>query len=85
LLGEHSTIAVPRSVAKSYETGDWASSVASTEIARLGSDVLNDIYLKAARWAETALPPAATNRRLQRTRREGRAKIDAPIRHCYPQ
>jgi hypothetical protein len=62
LLGEHSAIAVPLSVAKSYETGDWASSVASDEIARLGSDVLNDICFKAARWAEAALPVHPTDR-----------------------
>jgi c-di-GMP phosphodiesterase len=62
LLGEHSAIAVPLSVAKSYETGDWASSVASDEIARLGSEVLNDICFRATRWAEAALPVHATDR-----------------------
>jgi c-di-GMP phosphodiesterase len=56
LLGEHNTIAVPLCIAKSYETGDWSSSAASSEIVRLGSEILNNICFEATRWAEAALP-----------------------------
>jgi EAL and modified HD-GYP domain-containing signal transduction protein len=55
LLGAHSPIAVPLCIARSYETGDWTSSVASREIFELGSELLNGINLASTRWAEAAL------------------------------
>jgi c-di-GMP-related signal transduction protein len=55
LLGERNAVSVPLCIAMSYETGDWDSSPALKEILNLGPDVLNNICIDAARWAETAL------------------------------
>jgi EAL and modified HD-GYP domain-containing signal transduction protein len=55
LLGEHNEAAVPLSIAKSYETGDWHRSAVSGELLSLGPEVLNSICFDATRWADRTL------------------------------
>src|SRR5271163_2126003 len=59
LLGEYNPTAVPLCIAKSFETGDWASSLASSDLLSLGSELLNSICIDATGWAEAALPASA--------------------------
>ncbi len=55
LLGERNTAAVPLSIAKSYETGDWECSAASEALLHLGSELLNSICIDATCWADRTL------------------------------
>jgi c-di-GMP-related signal transduction protein len=55
LLGERNAEAVPLSIAKCYETGDWDRSTASDELMNLGPELLNNICFDATDWADRTL------------------------------
>jgi len=62
LLGEYNATAIPLCIARSFETGDWASSMASSDLISLGPELLNNICIDATRWADSALPASAAGK-----------------------